>query len=1687
MSRSVDTKVVEMQFDNKKFEKNAKQSMKTLAKLKQSLKFEDSSDKIDDLQKSLDNVSFKELDNSLDSVEVHFSLLEKIKNAFIDRWVNSFADAAKRTAKSLSTDQLSAGWNKYEQQTVAIRTIMNSTGKAIDEVEQYMDELSWFSDETSYDVATMTDALGTLTAAGGDIEKMIPFIMGVANATSYAGKGAAEFNRAIYNINQSYGQGYLSNIDYKSLEQAGVGSTKAFKQTLIDAAKAVGTLNAEGKTAKGTIVDIGTLRNTLSEGWANKEVMEKAFGEFAKYSEMAYQMVRDTTNEIEYASDAYAYLSERYQDIYLDAAKSAQETKTLAESLNAVKDAASTQWSNIYKAIFGNTEEATVLWTDLTDKLLTIFVNGFSKWTDPQEGILAGWKAAGGRDNLIAAFNQIWENASRIANAIKSAFRDIFPAKTSSDLLEMTNNFRSFAERIAPTERMLEKIKSTFRGLFAAVDMVGRAFRSVISALWPFSSAVATGVGESATYATSKIGDFLYALNETTKRAQTFEKFGKRIRLVLGLIASVIKVTFDAIKTVFSKKKKDSLASQSEETAKTFEEKIADIESNLDAFAEKIQNVFSKVKAAFGKVSDFVKKAVENLKQAFSKTNNDTEEFAESSEKAGSALQKIWNALAKAFGAVKDAFLSVFKPLKKDTAEFTDSMNENTKSFNEYVETVGKKFPELWNKIKSSGIVEFITKMVNVLSDIIFRFFDIIDWILFIMDEAVHNATFQDLRDTMMDVIGSGLILNISKLFKSIAGLLKDARSFAEFGDTLNTTLKSIKGTIKEYNKEVKVKVIKQVAESLLILAAAMVVISSVDMDRFNETLVGTLGLLLTFVLSIIGVAEKLSKLDGKSSLKISKDGVLMSTSIYIRQVGNMMVKMAASVLILALALKQIAPLFVDCKDNAEIVLYAVGTLMGMMLAMFIMLGVFIKIFTKHINSVLQWDGDAKLKDLKQMFVRIGTMLLLMAASVWLIANAVTTIASIGDMNQLLVASGMVILIMAMLFEFASVLSKGDSMADRGGKGFIKIATGILIFGIAMMAMAGAIALIGQIDPTVLDQGLAVINDFILFFSFIIFVFSIVEKETLAITDAAKGFVLMAAGIFLIAVGMIAMAGAIELIGRIDPVIMRDGFGRIGLFTLLFTAMTAVISLANKGVGSKAVSAGAAFLLMAAGVGVMAIGMTFMAGAILALGNIPLPMLVQGFVIAALITGLVTAIVAAASTDAGAMAGGAGVLMLIALGLGALAVSLLAMCAPLAILSKINWEDLGKAGAIIGAIVAVAAVIGAIPGGALAVAAGAASLLVVGAALISMALAVAIFAAAMAGFAIAVDLFAYGITLLAQGESSEAGLKVLTMLLGEIIKFIAQLGLVMLENAVSIFVFAAALGKLFWSGVTAGIGLAATGAGYTALTAALALYAVAANQAARSQERLNAANENKSSKGLGESVINALSSVFNFNKAGKEDGKAYIEGVKNATGIASPSKETKKIGEFLTEGLEKGTSGMKDVGKESGEDVINGVKDTLNLDAMQNALNEGGMNKSGIESMGAEYSDMLKGSFSNIDTKAMADNIDTQPLKDMWNDTELTSPTITPVLDLDTLKNQWNSSNFGQTINGVSSAQLTSATGAFSAGSSSNVVNQGDTISINVFGAQGQDVQELAQEINTILRRQSEQKFRVYGNNNLIG
>lgn len=388
MSQEVDSRVVEMRFDNANFEKNTKQTISTIDRLMEKLQFKGAEKGFEKLDAAAENVDFATMQTSLDRLESKFSSLNIVATTALVNITNKFVDAGEKLVKSLSIDQVASGWDKYTEKTSNVQTIMNATGKSIDQVNGYLNKLMWYSDETSYSFSEMTSALSQMTAAGGNIDKMIPMIMGIANATADAGKTGFAFQSTIRNLTQSYSAGHLQLQDWKSLNLMGT-ATKALKQELIDTAVELGTLK------KGEVT-IGTFESSLSKKWANTKVMEKTFEKYASMMEAAYEMTQK--NKGMTSSETLEKLSGQYGELAERAALAAQQATSFGQAIDSTKDTVSSKWMAVFETFFGNKEEATETWTELSDRLYDIFVPSIDGLNERlKDGLNSGWAQLQGR------------------------------------------------------------------------------------------------------------------------------------------------------------------------------------------------------------------------------------------------------------------------------------------------------------------------------------------------------------------------------------------------------------------------------------------------------------------------------------------------------------------------------------------------------------------------------------------------------------------------------------------------------------------------------------------------------------------------------------------------------------------------------------------------------------------------------------------------------------------------------------------------------------------------------------------------------------------------------------------------------------------------------------------------------------------------------------------------------------------------------------------------------------------------------------------------------------------------------------------------------------------------------------------------------------------------------------------
>ena len=298
MAGQVDKRIIQMQFENKQFEKNIAKSQKSVEDLKQAMNFEQTSKGLNKFADGLKNLDLSGLTNNIQKLADKFTGLGTVSELVISQVRRKIEEAARSVSgfiNSMTTQQISAGMDKYEMLNKSVQTIKAATGRDEADVYKVLDRLNEYTDQTSYNFSDMAQNIGKFTSVGISLESAEKQMEGIANWAARSGAGINEASRAMYNLSQAMGVGKMTLIDWKSIENAGM-ATKEFKEQMIQAGLAAGTLekdtNGAIKTAKslGKQVEV-TYQNvgsTLNKGWATSNVISNTLEKYY-YDDLYYE------------------------------------------------------------------------------------------------------------------------------------------------------------------------------------------------------------------------------------------------------------------------------------------------------------------------------------------------------------------------------------------------------------------------------------------------------------------------------------------------------------------------------------------------------------------------------------------------------------------------------------------------------------------------------------------------------------------------------------------------------------------------------------------------------------------------------------------------------------------------------------------------------------------------------------------------------------------------------------------------------------------------------------------------------------------------------------------------------------------------------------------------------------------------------------------------------------------------------------------------------------------------------------------------------------------------------------------------------------------------------------------------------------------------------------------------------
>lgn len=358
----VDERVVRLDFDNENFERKVGVSSRTVEKLKQTLNFDSSNKNLLSLNESAKKINFAPISSGIESVKMEFSALQVAAMTTVANITNSIIDTGKNLVYKFNIEPITSGLQEYETQINSVQTILANTqdkGTTLDQVNAALDELNHYADMTIYNFTQMTRNIGTFTAAGVDLQTSVNAIQGIANLAAVSGSTSQQASVAMYQLSQALATGTVKLQDWNSVVNAGMGG-QVFQNALKRTATVMGT------NVDALIEKYGSFRESLTQGnWLTTEVLTETLGQFAGAYDEATLLSK-------------GYSKEQTQQI-LQMAKTATDAatkvKTFTQLMDTLGEAAQSGWTETWKLIIGDFDQAKTMWTGVSDVLQEVIGN----------------------------------------------------------------------------------------------------------------------------------------------------------------------------------------------------------------------------------------------------------------------------------------------------------------------------------------------------------------------------------------------------------------------------------------------------------------------------------------------------------------------------------------------------------------------------------------------------------------------------------------------------------------------------------------------------------------------------------------------------------------------------------------------------------------------------------------------------------------------------------------------------------------------------------------------------------------------------------------------------------------------------------------------------------------------------------------------------------------------------------------------------------------------------------------------------------------------------------------------------------------------------------------------------------------------------------------------------------------
>jgi len=1136
MGSTIDKRLVEMQFDNKQFEKGVSTTISSVENLKKGLNFDKSVQSIGGIADAFKRITLGKIGEDVSTINSKFSLLGMAAFGVIQKLTDATINWGKQIINSVTgLEAAKSGLREYETQINAIQTILANTaskGTTMKDVTAALDELNTYADMTIYNFTEMTRNIGTFTAAGTDLKTSVAAIKGIANLAAVSGANSEMAARGMYQLSQAISSGTVRLMDWNSVQNAGMGG-EIFQEALKDTARVHGVAIDE------LIKKEGSFRTSLDKGWLTKDVLLETLAKFT--GDLNKEMLLNIGYTEEQANGILK-MGEMAND-------AATKVKTFTQLKDTLKEVAQSGWTKSWELMLGDFEQAKELFTGLSD-VLGKFVQDSA---DSRNQILGTWNALGGREVIIMAISNAFNTLLKVLAPIKEAFTDIFPPITGKQLMTFSYLLLGLVNRIKIGADGLENIKRIFKGVFAAIDIgkmfvikLAEAFVKLLSPLLAYKDNLAALL--------VKIADWIVALRESIKAGDTFGKaLGNIVDFVHALIAWIVLAGI-AIKDFFVKMGA---------SAKEGGTKVANVWQGIVTIFESIQSFFSKITLGekMGEAFESFKKVdisgltakLNSFKDSFQKLPKVTSDSGKSLNGFALAIEKLQPIFTKIKEVAKDAFKWLGTAIKNGLKEL--SFENILKAINTAllgVFTLGAKgvFNDL-SKLLTGG---FLVAITTAVTNFINKGAKVFDGVSGILDGVQGSLTAwqNNLKaEILMKIAKAIALIALSVLVLSFVDPVKLATATG----AITVMFANLVGSMQLFSKMGGGKQLAiialgmaGVATSILLLSLALLILSTIDWEDMKTGLVGLAGITTVLIAS----SRLLSKNAGvflKASIGISSFalGILaMAGVVYL--LGKMDVGVMQS------GLKTLGIIMGEFIIFSRLVGSPANAIGGAASMVILAGGIYI------LSEAIKKLGEIKPEVLQQGLIGMSAGLLILfaalkimpadmsvkALALTVLGFALTLLAKamtdMGAMSWDEVARGL-----AMLAGSLVILAGGLYLMS----GAVSGAAALLIASFALEKLAGALTIMGQLPMNQLGTALLAI----------VGIFVVLGVAGLVMAPLVPVLLGLGAAMLLFGVAALAFGLGISMLATGVAVLAASGAAGIAVFALFVTTFLAMLPM----------------------------------------------------------------------------------------------------------------------------------------------------------------------------------------------------------------------------------------------------------------------------------------------------------------------------------------------------------------------------------------------------------------------------------------------------------------------------------------------------------------------------------------------